>query len=92
MIGVTWAGSAGAADGSSTWNTVSNVTSASLASEGAELQGSSIGQTERGEVILTFWRPVSGEYAGQVFQCVDIERYQQKLSSRFCRLANPVDE
>lgn len=86
------AGTAWAVDGSSTWNTVEGVTSASLAAEGAALEGSSIGQTERGEVILTFWRPVEGEYAGQIFQCVDIQRYQDQLSSRFCRLANPADD
>jgi hypothetical protein len=65
-----------------TWNTLEGVTSAKLAAAGAELVTASIGQTERGEVILTFWR-----VQGQIHRCVDIKRYEEVLETAYCQVA-----
>ncbi|UWQ90750.1 hypothetical protein QEZ52_18225 [Aliisedimentitalea scapharcae] len=69
------------------WNTVEGMSSAKLAVAGADLVGSSIGQTERGEVIMTHWRVVEGQMAGSYFRCFEVKRYQDKIDVAYCQRA-----
>ncbi len=72
---------------SASWNTVEGVTTAQLAADGAKLISSSIGQTERGEVLATFWRVEKGDLQLGIYRCFEVARYVEGIEVKHCQIA-----